>query len=267
MKNLTIITAVTLSAAILAGCATQSEKSCTPPPAPAKPTPAPVKASPPPKPAAKVEQPKPAVGKPAPAKPAVKPVAPPKEVVSEFDQMATLVNLQGEQLVTFNQKRAAREQALAAWNSSASGKKLAESRLQQAAAKEAGNTNQVQQLQKQAILLTDEEWVMKKKLRAEVISVLTLPQQQKWAGFVLFGKVEKTFRKAKLTEQQVAQAKAVCDKQASNFVKDGTIAADPYLTTLAEIQPATVKAITDSVLTAEQKTAMQPAPATAPAKK
>jgi hypothetical protein len=30
MKNLTIITAVTLSAAILAGCATQSEKACPP---------------------------------------------------------------------------------------------------------------------------------------------------------------------------------------------------------------------------------------------
>lgn len=254
MKNQTIITAVTLSAAILAGCATQSEKSCTPPPAAS--TQAPAKVAPTPKPGAKVEKPKTTV-----AKPAVQATPTPKEVVSEFDQMATLANLQGEQLVAFNQKRAARELALTTWESSANGKKLADLRLQQAAAKTAGNTNQVQQLQTQATPLADERWTMKKRARAEVISVLTLPQQQKWAGFVLYGKVEKTFRKTKLTEEQIKQAKTVCDKQAAGFVKDGTIAADPYLTTLKEIQSATVQEITDTVLTKEQKAALLPAPA------
>jgi hypothetical protein len=101
---------------------------------------------------------------------------------------------------------------------------------------------------------------LRKTQRAAVMSTLSLPQQQQWAGSVLLGKVNRTFRKANLTEPQIEKMKAVCDKQAAGFVKADTIATDPYLVSLNDIVAATVQAVTDSVLTAEQKAAMPKAP-------
>ena len=188
-----------------------------------------------------------------PSTPTAKLPAVPTAAVSEFDQMTTLLNLHGQQLTAFNQKRAARDQTLAAWNASADGKKLAALRTAIAAAKSAGQADEVTRLQKLLPPLRTDEFALKSKVRADVLSVLTLPQQQQWAGFVLYGRIERTFRRAKLTNQQIVKAQAVCAKHAADFVKAGTLAADPYLMTLKEIQPATTQAITDSVLTAEQK--------------
>ncbi len=236
MQKQSVVVALVLSVAMLVGCATQSQL----PGQSVKPS-----------------------AKPAAAKRVAKPAEATAKRVNEFEQMISLLNLQGEQLAAFKQKCAAREQALAAWLDGTDGKKLVDLRQQEAAAKAEGKTNQVQKVQQQAAPLSAAESALKKTQRAAVMSTLSLPQQQQWAGSVLFGKVNKTFRKANLTEQQIEKMKAVCDKQAAGFVKADTIATDPYLVSLNDIVAATVQAVTDSVLTAEQKAALPVAAAPA----
>lgn len=98
--------------------------------------------------------------------------------------------------------------------------------------------------------------------RATVMGVLTLPQQQKWASYVLNNWVlGKGIRKVKFTDDQQKQVQAVCDRATAKFVKADTIAKDPYLASLNEIQPVVAQEVTDKVLTAEQGQQLQPAAA------
>jgi len=180
--------------------------------------------------------------------------------VSEWDQIIAVCQLEGDQLAAFQKKVAARDAAMQAWQKSEKGQKLTALREQQAEAKKANDEAKQKELAEQMAGLSKEEWGLRHTVRAEVLGALTLAQQQKWAAHQLYPRVARELRRAKLTEEQIVKAKEICAQQAAGFVKEGTVAADPYLTTLKEIQPAAVKAITETLLTLEQKAALQPAP-------
>jgi hypothetical protein len=219
------------------GCATQEPKPAPKPAVKTEAKPAPQPASKPaPKPAAKTE---------------VKPKAPPAPPVSEFEQMVKLCNLQGEQLAAFNAKVDARTKAMNAWQTSADGKKLAELRT---AAKEATDDAKRSKLQAQIEPLGKKEWDLRVQQRATVMGVLTLAQQQQWASYVLNNWVlGKGIRKVKFSDDQLKKVQAVCDKAVAKLVQADTIAKDPYLASLKDVQAEVVKEITDKVLTAEQR--------------
>jgi hypothetical protein len=240
---------IMLSSAALAliGCASQ--------PQPATPAPktaiAPAKTEKP-KTTATVEKPK------APAQPKA-PAAPKPPPVSEFQQAIDDLKLQGAELAKYKAAVDAREKALADFNNSAAGKKLAELRV---AARGNEDAAKAKELEAQIAPLGKQEWELKSTQRAAVFNTLTLAQQQQWAGYVLSNwALGKGIRKVKFTDEQKVQVRVICNRTAASFVKADTITKDPYLVSLKDVQPAVVKEITDKVLTAEQKQQLQSAPA------
>jgi Spy/CpxP family protein refolding chaperone len=230
----------------LLGCAT-SQKPCTPSPTQAPANPAPKTSA-----------------KPAPTT-AATPKAQPARPVNEFEQMIALLNLQGDQLAKFNAARAERDAAVKAWEASAQGKKLADLRTELATAKAAKDQDKINKVTAQLEPISKAGQAQRSEHRAKVMAVLTLPQQQKWAGFVLANRLNKDLRRVKLTEDQKPKIQAACDKAAVKFVTADTVAKDPYLMTMDGIRPSVVKEISNSILTAEQRDRLAP-PQTAPSK-
>jgi len=257
------------AALALAGCATQPQQpaantatSTTKAAVASKPAaPKPAAKPAPPKVAEKAEAPKPA------PKPVAKPAPPPTPRLNEFDQAIEALKLQGPDLAKFKAAMDAREKAMADFANTAEGKKLAALRTALAAAKEAKDDAKVKELQAQIDPLGKKEGDLRVAQRAAVFGSLTLAQQRQWAGYALCNwAIGRGVRKVKLTDDQRQQVRTICDKIAADFVKADTMAKDPYLISLKDVQPEVVKQVTDKVLTAEQKAAMQPAAVAAPKK-
>jgi len=186
--------------------------------------------------------------------------------VSEFEQMITQLNLQGEQLARFKKACVARETTLNAWTESAEGRKLADLSKEISTAKAAKDNAKLESLKTESAALNAKYWTLRTEQRAQVLAVLTLPQQQQWASSILTAHViSRGLRQANLNQKQYQQTQAICVKAATDFVKAATIAKDPYLQTMGQIEPAVVQEVIATVLTAEQKAQLQPKPAAAPA--
>jgi hypothetical protein len=185
----------------------------------------------------------------------------------EFEEMITMFKLQGPQLEQMRSKMKARTEALAAWDQTEKGKQKKQQDEELAQAKAGDDAAKLQAAQEKAKPLADEHWELRKKLRADVMSVLTLEQQRAWAGHMLWGprKLFQSFRRAGLTEEQTQKAIAVCAEVAAEVVKEGTVAKDPYLMVLNEVKEKAFSAVKDKVLTDEQRaqaaTPAQKAPA------
>ena len=248
MKLLARIVATSLTIGLI-GCATQEKPAGTPAPAPGKPVAAKTRATT--------------------TKQAAKPTVPKAPRFNEFEQMITVLNLQGEQLATFQARCVAREKAIQEWETSADGQKLTALRTAQATAKQAKDEAKLKELQPQLERLSKKAGDLRVTQRATVMSTLTLPQQQKWAGYALANSVTgKSMGKVKLSDDQLKQVQTICDKAAAGFVKADTIAKDPYLSGLQEIQPAVRQQIISTVLTSAQRETLQSKPQapTAPSK-
>jgi Spy/CpxP family protein refolding chaperone len=183
----------------------------------------------------------------------------------EFQQMITELNLQGEQLARFNARVEARQKAWAEYQAGDKAKQLAEMRAALREARRARDEAKIAELENKIEAPGKQEWELRSKLRAEVMAVLTLDQQKKWAGYVLNGRVRPALRRAALTEEQARQVRALCDQAAAEFVKAGTVAADPYLTGLSEVRASVLEKITAEVLTAGQREKIARRPAAPPA--
>jgi hypothetical protein len=109
---------------------------------------------------------------------------------------------------------------------------------------------------------------MRCKVRADVMSALKLDQQKAWAGHELTRRLPRILGKLDLTDDQRKQVRAACDTLTADFVKDDTIAKDPYLSGLDALSDKAMAAVSEKVLTAAQKEKLAAAtskPSTKPA--
>ena len=179
----------------------------------------------------------------------------------EFQLMILELNLQGDQLKTFQLKLGERLKAIDAWNQSASARQLAELEKRLQKARESKDTANLQALQGPFDRLRQEALKLRSSQRAEVMSILTLEQQQRWAGYVLFDRVShRNFRKTMFSKTQAEQARAICNEIAAKFVKEDTIAQDPYLGSLDKLLNDVADNVRANVL-ASDASEEQPAPA------
>ena len=188
----------------------------------------------------------------------------------EFAQMIKLNNLTGEQLARFETKRKQFYSSRDTLDAGSEARRARQAETALDAAKASKDEARITAAQAQAKEAHAEYMKKRSALRAAVMIELTLPQQQKWAGVVLAGRVYKTYGKALkhagVDDAQTTKIHDLCDRLAADFVKADTIADDPYLFGLEALRSVAWEQIKKTVLTPEQTAKVEPTtkPATAP---
>jgi Spy/CpxP family protein refolding chaperone len=167
----------------------------------------------------------------------------------EFQLMILQLGLQGDQLKAFQLKVAERLKSIADWNQGKSGKQVADLDKKLEQARNAKDEAKIKSLTEQRAPLQLESSQLRVRLRADVMSVLTLEQQRQWAAFVLCDCVRyRNLRGIVLDAAQVKQAQSICSEVAAKFVKEDTIAKDPYLNGLNNLREDVANSIKVNVL-------------------
>jgi hypothetical protein len=174
--------------------------------------------------------------------------------LDEYQYMAQMNNLQGEQLEKFEQACARREVVLAFW-AEGPGKQVEELRKQMKDAKAAKDQATVDEIQEKHDLLNKMDSDIRSQLRAEVMSQLTLEQQRRWGGFVLSRELTRKMPRVELTERQKEFVRRITDDAADKLVKADTVEKDPFLQGFKsdEILNPLMKHVRDKILTIDQR--------------
>ena len=83
-------------------------------------------------------------------------------------------------------------------------------------AKEAGDEEAIKKATAELAAVKAQLAAISKKTRAEIMAVLTDEQKAKWHKYSLFTSVKRRFKAANLTDEQIEQIKALCDKTDPN---------------------------------------------------
>jgi hypothetical protein len=172
----------------------------------------------------------------------------------EYQYMAKLNNLAGDNLAKFDRACAEREIAINAWTAGP-GKQVDDVRAAMKAAKAAKDEAAVANLQAKYDLLNQMDIDYRTMLRSNVMQTLTLEQQRRWAGFVINQQVMKKFSKIELSDRQKESIQRMADDAADRTVKADTLEKDPFLNSLKsnEVIDPIVTKVRDRVLTIEQR--------------
>lgn len=167
----------------------------------------------------------------------------------EFQLMILQLDLQGDQLKAFQLKLAERLKSLADWDKGKKAKQKNDLDKKLEQARNAKDEAKIKSLTEQRMPLQEEYSKLRVSLRADVMSALTLEQQRQWAAFVLCDRVRfRNLRDITLNAAQVKQAQSICTEVAAKFVKEDTIAKDPYLTGLHNLREEVANSIKVNIL-------------------
>ena len=183
--------------------------------------------------------------------------------IDEFDEMVLATDMDGRQLGAFLAAVQERHAKFQAYGQTAEAKRMAALKDQLAAAREAGDENEIEDLQKQMDPCAEAEKRFRTWIRVPVVEVMTLRQQRDWAAYVLWswwGGLGGRLRGAGLTDAQTAKAKAIGRAEMEQLIRPGTMAMDPYLWCLrgrdeqaAKLKDRIARRIAREVLTPEQR--------------
>ena len=128
----------------------------------------------------------------------------------EYAEMVKVVNLNQEQQAKLTEKVVAMQAAVRAWDTQ---NKDAVSKLNAdiKAATEAGDKAKVNELRAQLKQLTDAKTAISAQYRKEIMEIMTPEQRDAWAVHLLQKDVARHFRLAKLTAEQLAKARPLCE--------------------------------------------------------
>jgi hypothetical protein len=174
--------------------------------------------------------------------------------MDEYQYMAKLNNLEGDNLARFDRACAEREIAMAAWTKGP-GKQVEDVRAAMKTAKAAKDEAAVAQLQAKYDLLNQMDIDYRTMLRGNVMAALNLEQQRRWAGFVINQQVMKKFSKIELSDRQKESIQRLADDAADRIVKQDTLEKDPFLNSVKtpEVVDPIINKARDRVLTIEQR--------------
>ena len=174
--------------------------------------------------------------------------------MDEYQYMAKLNNLAGDNLAKFDRALAEREIAISAWTKGPA-KQVEDVRNAMKAAKAAKDEKAVAELQAKYDLLNQMDIDYRTMLRADVMAELNLEQQRRWAGFVINNTVLRKFSKIEMSDRQKEYIQRLCDEAADHVVNVGTVEKDPFLNSLRspEVIDPIVKTTRDKILTIEQR--------------
>lgn len=174
--------------------------------------------------------------------------------LDEYQYMAKLNNLAGDNLAKFDRACAEREIAINAWTSGP-GKQVEDVRTAMKTAKAAKDEAAIAELQPKYDLLNQMDLDYRTQLRANVLTTLTLEQQRRWAGFVINQQVMKKFSKIELSDRQKESIQRLADEAADRAVKQDLVEKDPYLNALKtpEVIDPIANKVRDKILTIEQR--------------
>jgi len=131
-------------------------------------------------------------------------------IKSEYDTMAKVVTLTADQKPKFDAKVADLELALKNWDTTNADSE-AKLKTDIKTAQTANDKNQVKLLQTQQKQLMDQRKEIELKGYKDIMDLLTPDQKQAWAIYKLQEEVSKHFTKAKLTDDQIAKIKPLCE--------------------------------------------------------
>jgi len=174
--------------------------------------------------------------------------------MDEYQYMAKLNNLQGDNLAKFDRACAEREIAINAWTAGP-GKQVEDVRAAMKTAKAAKDDAAIAELQPKYDLLNQMDIDYRTMLRGNVMGALTLEQQRRWAGFVINQQVNKKFSKIELSDRQRESIQRMADDAADRIVKQDTLEKDPFLNSVkaSEVLDPIINKVRDKVLTIEQR--------------
>jgi len=174
-----------------------------------------------------------------------------EQSVDEFAQMRAELGLSADQEVTFAAKLAARDAAVKAWSEGPDGTRLEAAKLERTAAKDEAKRAE---LDTEIKRLNEGHWKVRTTYRAEVLQVLTLDQQRRWAGTRLGDRMVKVYGNLTLDEAQQAGIRAIAGEATNATLAEGDVPRDPYLAKV--LDPARIEAerrIEAEVLTEAQR--------------
>lgn len=166
----------------------------------------------------------------------------------EFDAMVRVTDMDGKQLAGFLAATEDRLARLREWDLGEKGKRRDELRkVAIPAAQEGSDEAKLKALVAECAQLDAEYGALRVAVRAMVMGVMTLEQQRVWAAQRVMGKVARAMQGTTLTPDQQKKAMRICTEAASELVKDGTVAKDPYFSELLNGQEALIEKTTARV--------------------
>lgn len=179
----------------------------------------------------------------------------------EYAIMASECKLTEDQQTALKAKLAARDAALAEWTK-ANGEKF--KALQEALkkAREAGDKDAAKKASDELKTVEAERAKINAQFQADLQAILTPEQKAAWEVFRLYRAMMARYKKANLTDEQTAKIREACAAAA----KEAAAATGDEKTirkAQADAEAKLRKTIEDTILTAEQKTAIAQQPAKA----
>lgn len=196
----------------------------------------------------------------APSTPASKDAA---RIPADFEEVAAFLKLEGEQWKRFYDRAIEREKLLAEWEKTPQAKKQRELEEAIQIAKKAGEENLAVSFKAQLQPVAEQFWAYRKKLRADVLGVLTLEQQKKLASLALYNMtIQRHLRDTAFDEGQLQQIKTLAVQKANTAVGPDTFKNDPYLTDTFNktFMDNFVTSIKTGIMTDEQRRMSAPLP-------
>jgi Spy/CpxP family protein refolding chaperone len=145
--------------------------------------------------------------------PAPKKPEPAKAMSGDAALMIAECKLTAEQKAKLLDASNASLKAITEWNQ-ANSPKLASLQKALAAAREAGNTQEVQRLQAEAQALTQQMRDLVRKGQQAVLAILTPEQRLSWREFQLYRQVMRNLQATNLTPLQAGKCRAMCREAA-----------------------------------------------------
>jgi hypothetical protein len=184
----------------------------------------------------------------------------------EFDTMAAVARLAGNQLTTFQRAVQNYFERLDAWKDSPEGQRRAALRAELEAARRNGDARKEAAVREQLRALVPAQDRYRERQLDSVVRILTLDQQREWAAHLFWQSqgqaLVRHFRKANLTPSQVEQAKSLVRLEMNQLVQPGTADRDPYFFAARApadaIKDRLTRQVANRILTPDQRRLMGP---------
>lgn len=170
---------------------------------------------------------------------------------ADYDRMPIVLGLEGKQLEKYQAALKARDEGYANWLKSDEGQKYDAAEKEMRQTRRSRNQQAADEAKKKYEPLRAKQEKVRADLRREFNKQFTPEQLRLWAGDMLYTAVLPRFSGAQLSDEQKAQALAICCVLAD--VSEFTIKQDPYLEPTANLKERAMREIERLVLRADQQ--------------
>jgi hypothetical protein len=170
---------------------------------------------------------------------------------NDYDRMPIVLGLEGKQLEKYQAALTARDEGYAQWLKSDEGQKYDAAEKEMRQTRRGRNQQAADEAKKKYEPLRVKQEKVRADLRREFNKQFNTQQLRLWAGDMLYTVVSPKFSAAKLSDEQKAQALAICCVLAD--VSEFTIKHDPYLEPTDSLKERAMREIERLVLRADQQ--------------